>query len=75
MSWNFSGVLNNDFKDSTFVFDYSVELLSIRLRIPKNVELIENALDKCRYRSIQNNIFRINFDDLILLAHNFDKKM
>ena len=69
MSWNFSEVLNNDFKDYTFMFDYSVELLSTHLRIPKNVELIENALDKCRYRSIQNNIFRINFDDLILVAY------
>ena len=38
--------LNNDFKDNTFVFDYSIELLSIRLCRPRNVELIENALDK-----------------------------
>ena len=69
MSWNFFEVLNNDFKNNTFVFDYSVEFLTIFLRRPTNMELIENALDKCRYRSIQNNIFRINFDGLILVAY------
>jgi hypothetical protein len=52
VSWNFFEVLNNGFQGNTFVFGYSVEFLSIHLRSPKNVELIENALEKCKHKSI-----------------------
>ena len=55
MLWNFFDVLNNHFKDNTFEFDYSVEFPSIRSRRPRNVELIQNALDKCKHKQYYFN--------------------
>ena len=52
MPWNFFDALNNDFKNDTFVFNYSLEFFSIRLSRSKNLELIEIASDKCKHRSI-----------------------